>query len=104
MSMIQLSEADQGKSVTVKKGDQLVIRLTANPTTGFNWELQPNPHFQVSHRYEGGDTGKGGGGQDVFTLAPQAGGQTGMLAFVYKRAWTQSAEEKQFSIQYQLEG
>ena len=28
-----------GQTITIKTGDQLVLSLESNPTTGFDWEL-----------------------------------------------------------------
>ena len=35
-----LSEADNGKQVSLPVGGQLAVRLPGNPTTGYTWEVQ----------------------------------------------------------------
>ena len=35
-----LSEADNGKQVSLPAGSQLSLRLPGNPTTGYTWEVQ----------------------------------------------------------------
>lgn len=102
MPAITLSEADHGTTVSLQPGDQLTVQLSSNPTTGYNWDLAPNPDFSISHAFDPGNGGQGGGGRDLFTLVPQAQGQSGTLQFVYKRAWERSAGEKQCTIHYRI--
>lgn len=61
MTQITLTERDDGRSVEVRPGDEIVLRLAETPTTGFRWrvdrladglepagdafELAPNPQF-----------------------------------------------------------
>jgi len=35
----QLTEADNGRSIELKVGDELEVTLPGNPTTGFQWEV-----------------------------------------------------------------
>jgi inhibitor of cysteine peptidase len=37
--MIELSAADSGSRHTVSVGDELLIRLAENPTTGYRWQF-----------------------------------------------------------------
>ncbi len=39
MSTITLTQADKGKSITVHVGDEVIINLTENPTTGYRWAI-----------------------------------------------------------------
>jgi inhibitor of cysteine peptidase len=39
MSTIQLTQVDKGKSITVHPGDEIVITLPENPTTGYRWAI-----------------------------------------------------------------
>ena len=56
--VIQLSEVDNGKTIACSKGDQLVITLPANPTTGFTWQVyrQPSSEHLVLTRSEFNET------------------------------------------------
>lgn len=36
---VKLTEADDGKTVTVKTGQQVVLTLPSNPTTGYSWKV-----------------------------------------------------------------
>jgi inhibitor of cysteine peptidase len=105
MQEIQLSEADNGKKIQLKMDDHLVIKLPASPGTGYNWEVQPNNHFSVSHEYKmQAETGIGSGGMDIFELDPQIQVQNGSIKFLYRRAWEDASKAgKQFSINYQIQ-
>ncbi|AEV96627.1 Proteinase inhibitor I42, chagasin [Niastella koreensis GR20-10] len=103
MQEFQLSEADNGKKLQLQVHDHVVIKLPANPGTGYNWEVQPNNHFNVSHQYKTqADAGVGAGGMDVFELDPQTQVQSGSIKFLYKRAW-ESGTGKEFSVSYQIQ-
>jgi inhibitor of cysteine peptidase len=104
MQSIQLSEADSGRRIQLQQGDRLIIRLDSNPTTGFNWEMQPSTDFAVSQRHlVNADAGKGAGGGDVFELTAQSAGHNGSLGFLYRRAWEDASKtEKKFVVDYEI--
>ena len=37
MSTVTLSNADNARSIRVRTGDEIVVRLSENPTTGYRW-------------------------------------------------------------------
>jgi inhibitor of cysteine peptidase len=39
---VLMSEADNGKTIIIAKGDSLVIRLKSNPSTGYGWQVGKN--------------------------------------------------------------
>lgn len=39
MSSFVLTEEDKGKTITIHQGDQVVINLKENPTTGYRWAI-----------------------------------------------------------------
>lgn len=41
MTQVALSERDAGRQILLSCGDQLVIELTENPTTGYRWTFEP---------------------------------------------------------------
>ena len=79
VSQLTITQADRGKTFTVRRGDAIVINLAENPTTGYEWaidkinskviELQ-NSEFSLPK-----NAGVGGGGErislDAFKLHPQ---------------------------------
>jgi len=105
MQEYQLSEADNGKKLQLRMDDHVVIKLPASPGTGYNWEVLPNSHFNVSHQYKmQADPGIGAGGMDVFELDPQTQVQSGSIKFLYRRAWEdQSKAGKMFTLSYQIQ-
>ena len=105
MQEYQLNEADNGKKLQLRMDDHVVIKLPASPGTGYNWEVQPNSHFSVSHQYKiQANPGIGAGGMDIFELNPQTQVQNGSIRFIYRRAWEDvSKAGKQFSISYQIQ-
>ncbi len=104
MQSIQLSEADSGKRIQLNQGDRVVIRLESNPTTGFNWEMQPNADFAVSQRHlVNADAGAGAASGDVFELTAQSPGHNGSLGFLYRRPWEDASRtEKKFVVDYEI--
>ena len=105
MQEYQLSEADNGKKLQLNLDDHIIIKLPSSPGTGYNWEVQPNNHFTVSHQYRSqADAGIGAGGMDVFELDPQTQVQNGSIRFLYRRAWEDASRAgKTFSISYQIQ-
>lgn len=90
MSTVTLTQADKGKSVTVHTGDQIVITLQENPTTGYRWAIDQtdatvltaqNPSFSPT---PGGAIGAGG--TRTFTFTAKTPG-TVHLQFKLLRAW-----------------
>jgi inhibitor of cysteine peptidase len=87
----QINAADKDKQVTVDAGDQLVITLDGNPTTGYIWEVQDldtsllrqagEPKFSSSNP----DLVGSGGTQTLTFTALKAGTTT--LTLIYHRPW-----------------
>ena len=86
--------------ISVRVGDDFVVALAANPTTGYQWE----PYFDaalvqlIERVLAASGSGIGSGGTERFrfrTLGP--GG--GELRMTYRRAWeTASAQELVFRL------
>ena len=90
---VQLTDADNGKTVTVKADQALILRLGANPTTGFGWEVSQVDAQLLAQRdskiYEPANTDKpvvGGGGMEIFQFTALQKGET-TLKLIYHRAW-----------------
>jgi len=102
MQEYQLSEADNGKKLQLKMDDHIVIKLPTSAGTGYNWEVQPNNHFMVSHQYR--TQADAARGMDVFELDPQTQVQNGSIRILYRRAWEDASKAgKMFSISYQIQ-
>ncbi len=90
MAAKDLTQADNGKTVLARSGDQLVLRLDENPTTGYLWVLEGDvgPVLEVldAQYVQTAAAGIGGGGQRVWTLKAKNTGSVGLLMKL-RRAW-----------------
>jgi inhibitor of cysteine peptidase len=87
----QLSAADNGKTVEVKAGDQIVIALEGNPSTGYTWEakdLDASMLQQVGEtEFKSSNPGLiGAGGTLTLTFKTLKAG-TSALTLIYHRPW-----------------
>lgn len=83
--------SDAGRTVTVKRGQQFVIALGSNPTTGYSWEATYDEKILtlVEKTYEQGEQSKelvGAGGIEFFRFEAFRSGDT-KIDLVYKRPW-----------------
>jgi inhibitor of cysteine peptidase len=107
MSVITLTQADKGKSITVHVGDEIIINLAENPTTGYGWAIDKmddtvlvsqNPTFSST---PGGAIGSGGTRTFTF-IAKQAG--TVHLQLKLWRAWQgDSSIIERYDITFQVQ-
>jgi len=85
---ITLTKADDGRTVRAHVGDQIVLGLASNPSTGYSWKIvkRPAPLRVVSTRYVPPKTKLvGAPGKYVATFAVRTAGK-GTLRLVYVRA------------------
>ncbi len=73
---VTVTASKSGKSVTLAKGDKLVVTLAENPSTGYSWKTVTKPAFlrQLSSKYAPNKVDSdvplvGGGGKRTFTYA-----------------------------------
>jgi predicted secreted protein/heat shock protein HslJ len=88
---VTLTNSDDGKSIALKTGQLLAVRLDSNPSTGYSWQIsqvndavlkqQGEPRF-----IQPPDSPPGAGGAQVFLFNAAAGGTT-TLVLVYKRSF-----------------
>src|SRR5207249_4919406 len=84
----------QDHDITAQVGEEFVIALEGNPTTGYEWEA----HFDssvlqlVDRQFSVLGPGIGSGGIERFRLKALAAGDT-RLWLIYKRAWETTAAE-----------
>lgn len=78
--------------VTVKVGQEFLIAIPGNPTTGYSWTgKSANANVTVGgSAYQGPSASSkplmGAGGQQIFVCAANKAG-SGVLTFSYARAW-----------------
>jgi inhibitor of cysteine peptidase len=109
--VLQLEQADNGKSFTVKVGDTIEVVLAGNPTTGFAWtaalgdedgtllEQQGDPAY-VSDSSD--DNVVGAGGLYTFTFKAVAEGEA-ELKLVYARSFESVPPEQTFAATLMIE-
>ena len=96
--VVTLDDADDCSPLKLTQGQELVLTLPSNPTTGFRWELR-NPAASVLKRlgpevYSNSKQfrGLGGGGAQPpcnYRVAPWGDDR---LELVYRRPWEKDAE------------
>jgi inhibitor of cysteine peptidase len=99
-----LSEADNGTDVNVAKGSTLVIRLAANPSTGYSWQLggDPKPLSLDSTKFVSAKSDqRRAGSPEVQVMQFQAKDSgTASLVLEYRRPWEKNvAPAKTFKVQ-----
>jgi inhibitor of cysteine peptidase len=89
MATYRLGKSDGGKVVSVRQGDEIVVALPENPTTGYRWaidlsgsilKLAGPPAFLGT-----GET-VGSGGVRTFTVIAEEVGDS-VLTFQLRRPW-----------------
>ena len=73
----------QGDDITVKQGEQFVIALPANPSTGYEWTAADDPDvmFVSSHQVAGGSRPGAPGTQELAFQAARTGSSTLVLSY-----------------------
>jgi len=93
---LNLTEADEGGAFELQRiGDQLVVALEGNPTTGYTWAVEAMDE-NILQQVEDADflpdsDAIGAGGKLVMHFRAMATGQT-TLRLVYHRPWEEDVE------------
>lgn len=88
---------DTAHPVVLAVGDRFTVRLRANATTGFSWEIELPAGLDVAEdRYEGPDDADdadvvGAGGTQVFLIEAVAAG-AGAIELVYRQPFDEAGE------------
>ena len=99
---IELTATDDGASFELVTGQELVIRLESNQTTGFRWIVVEQPDASVlsliSSEYEEPDGGLvGEGGTEVWTFRAGEAGE-GPLGLAYARPFEPDDVQGTFTV------
>ena len=77
---IEVNETQNGSRLELAQGDELVITLEGNPTTGYQWEMLPNSdgvvELQGDPEYKSGGNLAGSGGEYKFIFKAIKAGAT----------------------------
>jgi inhibitor of cysteine peptidase len=111
-NLVKVTEADSGKTITLKKGDTLEVTLEGNPSTGFNWLVAAAPAALFKQRGEAEVVDPNAGGRASSTIVGAAqlmaltfdavGSGSGKLVLEYKRSWETLPAEKTFTIEVRV--
>ena len=108
---VEMTKDDNGKSVTVRPGDTVQIKLKSNRTTGYSWALTGKLDEKVlksegnEYKVDEHPAGMVGvGGNDVWTFKALAAGRT-EIVLGYARPWEKDKEPAQaFKLTVVVEG
>lgn len=104
LKSLSLTDADDGKTVTITKGQSLLVKLQSNPTTGYKWSVVSTDRtfgYPALERFVKNGDAVGSGGLQRFTWKTSSplnmvGSHTVKLE--YKRSWeTNVAAAKTFT-------
>ncbi|GAB4373144.1 MAG: hypothetical protein Kow00114_34970 [Kiloniellaceae bacterium] len=99
MAEIDLTQADDGRTVPVHVGDRVVLTLPENATTGVRWTLPESDAVELlGDDNVAAGAGIGAGGMRVLTLRPT---RRGTIALQLRRcqAWDpETTEDARFAV------
>lgn len=99
-SPLIVTENDDGKSLQLKVGHELVIQLPSEPTTGYRWvlpwDLGPLIGGRQKQGADGGNT-RGAGGTETFKFYAKDTG-TVTLTLDYKVPWQNDPPARTFAV------
>jgi inhibitor of cysteine peptidase len=93
-----VTQAEDGRTIRLPRGETLTLRLESNGTTGYQWEVAALPRNlkRVGDTYEALGQGRGrsavagAGGVQILTFKRAATGR-GTLRLVYRQPWDREA-------------
>jgi uncharacterized repeat protein (TIGR01451 family) len=105
--MVSLDEADNGGTVDLRGGQELVIDLEGNPSTGYVWEvalvddavLQRVGQFEFEHYSDA----IGSAGRQTLRFRAAGEGQTD-LVLAYRRPWEDAAPVRTYAVNVRTAG
>jgi inhibitor of cysteine peptidase len=89
-----ITEADNGKNISLKNGETFYLKLKENPTTGYSWELNLSQGLtNISGTYYPPESSKnkeqpivGAGGVHIWEIKAVAAGSQ-QVKGIYRRLW-----------------
>ncbi len=100
------SGTDNGKTITVNKGETFTVKLDENPTTGYSWNMTVDNGLQVvSDRYVPSEPQlMGSGGYHEWTIKAVDNG-TYKVKGVYRRPWEPiTGSEQRYTLTVKVAG
>ncbi|WP_406224106.1 protease inhibitor I42 family protein [Streptomyces canus] len=94
--MAEVWVTPQNSEIHVSPGDEVVVRLPQNATTGYLWSVQRVDGIAevIGNEYEvSGQPLPGAGGQQVVRIRAAAAGE-GLVRLVLKRPWESAVQDR----------
>jgi inhibitor of cysteine peptidase len=89
-----ITEADANRKIALSVGQELILRLESNRSTGYSWFLAGSDHPILTNlgrpAYKVGGKLPGAGGVETWTLRATKSGSE-ILKFEYRRPWEKKA-------------
>jgi inhibitor of cysteine peptidase len=89
-NVVQAGPDDNGRQIEMKVGQELVITLEANPTTGYSWDVDALSEDVIraagEPEFESASTLVGAGGTQTMRFEAVEAGQS-TLTLAYRRPW-----------------
>ena len=106
MSSHLVTQADDGKTIEVRQGDLVTLRLPENPTTGYRWSLDEHDALALEPaekpKFEPASPAIGAGGIRTFTFLAKTVGESS-LALSLRRSWERpTSGQKTFSVKIRI--
>src|ERR1700729_1075223 len=88
MRPVELAQEDSGGRRTLPVGDDVVVALAENPSTGYRWQAEFDPLVleATDDRFQASSDLRGAPGARYLAFRALASGQT-QLRLIYRRAW-----------------
>ena len=109
MSSTTLTEQDKGKTITVHQGDQVIISLKENPTTGYQWTIDKGDNALLTlNTTQTGYTPSpggavGGGGRHIFVFDAKEPGTVHLQLKLYRTWEGDSSVRDRFDVVIQIQ-
>ncbi|KAJ3338953.1 hypothetical protein HDU93_008852 [Gonapodya sp. JEL0774] len=89
----KLADLDNGKTVSMTRGDAIEVRLKGNPTTGYIWEESGSIGVSLTESSYQADVNPQGfvGVGGTFWFRFRAEGGPGRIQLLYRRPWEKAA-------------
>ncbi len=95
MSKISVTKRQLGNTLSIGKGDTILVELPENATTGYKWILKDSSRLSVSELFvPNAENAPGSAGIAQFEIEPNAGLDTKKITFQLKRPWETEVEEE----------
>lgn len=100
---IELTDADSNKTIEVTTGEEIMLRLTANQSTGYNWVYLDttqdmiklvNDNYETDPKFKNAN---GAGGKHTFHFKAMKPG-TSEIHMLYSRSWEKDAWVQRYKV------